>query len=111
MDKYPILGLNLGNAYKFYHPKDILYCESVGNYTTVFFLEGNSTVTARKLKELEMMLPENTFVRVHNSFIVNLMYVVKFINDDSQVLEMVDGSHINVSRRKKSYFLSKFVKL
>ena len=111
MQNYPIIGLSVGNAYKFYYPEDIVFCQSEGNYTKVFFKEGNSTTTAKKMKDLELILPESIFVRVHHSYIINLMYVSKFHNDDVKEIEMKTGERISVSRRKKSVFLSKFLKL
>jgi len=111
MQNYPIIGLSVGNAYKFYYPEDILYCQSEGNYTKVFFNNGKSTTTAKKLKDLELILPESIFVRVHHSYIINLMYVSKFHNEDVKEIEMKSGDRISVSRRKKSVFLSKFLKL
>ena len=111
MTPYPTIGLNLGSEYKFYYPKDILYCQSAGNYTRVHFHNGQSTTSGKKLKDLEHILPEELFVRVHNSFIVNLMYVSRFINDENKELEMSNGHRVSVSRRKKTFFLSKFLKL
>lgn len=111
MQNYPIIGLSIGNSYKFFYPEDIVYCKSEGNYTKVFFQDGKSTTTAKKMKDLELVLPESIFVRVHHSYIINLMYVSKFHNEEIKEIEMQDGSRISVSRRKKSVFLSKFLKL
>lgn len=111
MKEYPFIALNLGNKYRFYHPKDIIYCKSDGNYTKVFFEDGKSTTSARKLKDLESLFPHSIFVRVHHSCIINMMHVVKFINEENKQIEMSNGDLVEVSRRKKSEFLSKFLKL
>ncbi|MFT4535272.1 MAG: two-component system LytT family response regulator [Saprospiraceae bacterium] len=111
MEEYPNIGLNIGNEYKFYFPRDIMYCRAEGNYSYVHFANGLNTTSAKKLKDLEALLPPNIFIRIHHSYIINLMYVSKFINDESHELIMKNGEKVTVSRRKKSIFLKKFMKL
>jgi two-component system LytT family response regulator len=111
MEKYPNIGLYIGNEYKFYYPKDIMYCRAEGNSTYVHFKNDYSTTSSKKLKDLESILPESLFVRIHHSFIVNLMYVSRYINDESKVLIMSNGDKLTVSRRKRNDLLSHFIKL
>jgi len=57
----------------------IISCASDGNYT-IFFLKNNKKVIAsRILKEIEEMLEDYTFTRVHNSYIVNINEIEKYI--------------------------------
>ena len=52
--------------------KDIKYIESKREYVKIF-LEGSEPITAlMSIKKLEETLPDNVFMRVHRSFIVNL---------------------------------------
>ncbi|MDF1698398.1 MAG: LytTR family DNA-binding domain-containing protein [Saprospiraceae bacterium] len=111
MEKYPIISLSLGNEYRFYHVSDIMYCKSEGNYSQIYFVNGKSSTSAKKLKDLEKILPNNLYIRVHHSYIVNLMYVSKFYNEDVKEIEMTNGERVLVSRRKKVLFMSKFLKL
>lgn len=56
-------------------PSDIIMCEADG-YCTNFFLKGNSKISSsHHLKYYEEFLPSNQFLRVHNSFIINLNHV------------------------------------
>ena len=105
------VGISIGNEITFYDLADIVYCESEGNYTKVVLSNQKEITTAKKLKDLESSLPEDLFVRVHHSFIINMMHVLTFHNDDRKTLKMTNGKEIVVSRRKKSYFLTKFIKL
>lgn len=51
--------------------KDIIYLKGDGNYTTL--VTPTKTYSLRNiLKEFEEILPENQFIRIHKSFIVNL---------------------------------------
>jgi len=108
---YPFIAILIGSDYKFFRPKDIIYCQADGNYTKVYFQSGKAATTTKKLKELEMLLPSESFVRVHHSYIINIEHVTKYLNGDSQEIEMRNGEKVMVSRRKKHFFLSKFIKL
>jgi DNA-binding LytR/AlgR family response regulator len=49
--------------------EDILYVEARGNYSALF-LEGEELLVHEKISDLEELLPEPAFIRVHRSFIV-----------------------------------------
>lgn len=52
--------------------KDIKYIESKREYVKIY-LEGNEPITSlMSMKKMEETLPDNIFMRVHRSFIVNL---------------------------------------
>jgi two-component system, LytTR family, response regulator len=51
-----------------------------------------------------MLLPYR-FYRVHNSHLVNLAYIKKYIRGDGGQIIMQNGDVIDVSRRKKEEFL------
>ena len=85
----------------------IISCASDGNYT-IFFLKNNKKVIAsRILKEIEEMLEDYTFIRVHNSYIVNINEIEKYIKGEGGYLIMSDGSSVDVSRSRKDALLKK----
>ena len=53
---------------------DILFIEGLGNYVTIHTANGK-IVTLLTMKEVQERLPENSFMRVHRSFIVSLNQV------------------------------------
>jgi len=53
------------------------------------------------------MLEEYSFLRVHNSYLVNLNQIDKYIKGEGGYLVMSDGSAIDVSRSKKEILLNK----
>lgn len=85
---------------------EILYCESDGNYTSMFLADKQKLFITKKLKEIEEILPSTDFFRVHNSYIVNLNKVRAYYKTDAYV-EMSNLKKIPVSRKKKSDFLDK----
>jgi two-component system LytT family response regulator len=83
---------------------DILYAESDGNYSTVYLTDGQKIVLTKKLKEVNELLPPDTFFRIHNSYIINLTKIKEFIKTDGYVI-LSSNHKIPVSRQKKSGFL------
>jgi two-component system LytT family response regulator len=85
----------------------IIRCESDSNYT-IFFLKNNrKLVVSRTLKEVEEMLEEHSFLRVHNSYLVNLNEVSKYVRGEGGYLVMSDDSSVDVSRSKKEMLLKR----
>jgi len=85
---------------------NIIRCEADGNYTLIYTLEGETILTSKTLKDHENILTEFNFERVHNSHLVNIRHIKKYLNKESGFLQMTDGSQIPISQRKKSYVLS-----
>jgi two-component system LytT family response regulator len=51
------------------------------------------------------MLHSYAFLRVHNSHIINLAKVSKYLKGKGGIAVMSDGSYIEISSRKKEIFL------
>jgi two-component system, LytTR family, response regulator len=85
----------------------IISCSSDSNYTN-FFLKNNKKLTAsRTMKDVEDLLSDYSFLRVHNSFLVNLNEIHKYIKGEGGYLVMSDGTNIDVSRSRKEMLLQK----
>jgi DNA-binding LytR/AlgR family response regulator len=48
----------------------ILYIEALGDYL-IFFTTSGKIITLERMKNMEKILPENHFLRIHRSFMVN----------------------------------------
>lgn len=83
-------------------PKEIIRCESDGNYTRLFLLGGERLVASRTLKEFEGLLMEHGFFRVHLSHVVNLEQVRKYLHREGGMLVLANGDHVPVSHRRKT---------
>lgn len=88
----------------FFRVEDIVYCESDGNYSKVFLESGEQVLVSKKLKELEDLLPNRLFFRVHNSFLVHLHKVNEYIRTDGYLV-LSNEKKIPVSRTKREAFL------
>lgn len=84
---------------------DIMYLEASGNYTAVHMNDGKKHLVSRTLKEYEEMLPDEIFIRIHNSFIINKNYVEKYIRGDGGQVILEGNISLDISKRRKSDFL------
>lgn len=90
----------------FYNIEDIIFLEANSNYTNIFFNNGQKLIASKTLKDFEELLPVEFFFRPHHSYIINLNCIKKYIKGDGGQIEMQNGTHIEVSRRKKEEFLN-----
>lgn len=91
---------------------DILYCESNGATTNVYLRSQEKPFpVTRTMKEMEEVLEDKAFFRVHNSFLVNLSFMDKYIKGDGGEIIMCDGQRVPVSRQKKQDFLLRIEKM
>ena len=85
----------------------IISCESDSNYT-ILRLKGNKKLVASStLKEIEELLEDYSFVRVHRCYLVNVNEIEKYLKGEGGYLLMTDGSTIDVSRNRKENLLQK----
>jgi two-component system LytT family response regulator len=85
--------------------KDIVRCESDNTYTTFFTIDKQKIIVSKTLKECERLLSDYRFFRVHNSHLVCLDYIIEYIKGEGGFIKLTDGSHVEISRRRKEEFL------
>lgn len=89
----------------FFDISHIVHLEAQSNYTMIYFDDHSKLMASRTLKEFEEILPSDIFFRPHNSHIINLQYIKRYLRGDGGQVEMKNGTYILVSRRKKEEFL------
>ncbi|MFY0673788.1 MAG: LytTR family transcriptional regulator [Bacteroidia bacterium] len=57
---------------------EILWIQASGNYIEIFTSNDRSYLLRVGLKEIELRLPDDQFIRVHKSYIVNKKHILKF---------------------------------
>jgi len=87
----------------------IISCESDDNYTIFLLKDKKKIVVSSTLKEIEEILEDHSFVRVHRSYLVNLNEIEKYLKGEGGYLVMSDGTTIDVSRSKKEVLLKKLL--
>lgn len=74
---------------------DIIYVEAMEGYSKIFRVTGECTVTRMILKNIGTMLPSESFVRIHRSFIVARNKIKSFTR---QCVNMTNGTTLPVGR-------------
>lgn len=105
------VALSTSDGIIFISIKDIVFCESDGNYTKIYIQQGKPLTFTKTLKDMEEMLHESSFYRVHHSYLVNLKQVEKYIRTDGGDIKMSNGKIIPVSRQKKDEVLGALANL
>jgi two-component system LytT family response regulator len=91
---------------EYLNPKDIIRIEADRSYSWFFITGRHKILVSRHLKEFQDLLNDRNFFRPHNSHLINLDFVKKFIRHDGGYIEMTDGSQIPISRNRKDLFLA-----
>lgn len=80
---------------------DIIYCAAERSYTTFYLMHGKKIMVSKTLGDYENLLPKNSFIRPHQSYLVNLNHIVRYDKGDKNVLVTIEDHHIPVAVRKK----------
>jgi two-component system LytT family response regulator len=94
----------------FVKPETIVHCESSSNYTTLFFTDKTKLIISKTLKEVEDMLEKYDFFRVHNSHLINIEQIDRYVKGDGGFVLMSDGSQIPIARLRKDVFMEMLMK-
>jgi two-component system, LytTR family, response regulator len=104
------LALSTGDGLVFVNTKEVMYCRSESNYTHVILANGTKYLLARPLKEFEDALTGNDFFRIHNSYIININEIKKFVRSDGGYVIMNDGTQVTIARSRREEFFGMFEK-
>jgi len=85
--------------------KDIIRAEADGSYCKLILSNKDSIIVSKKLKDLEQLVENGTFFRVHASHLINIHNVSEYLKEDGGQVIMSNGDSVPISRRKKTTFL------
>ena len=75
---------------------DIVFIQTDGNYSFIHGTEGSRYAVKMSLRKLSEMLPNDTFQRVHKSFLIHLKFL-KQVNLNDRIA-YVNGREIPIGR-------------
>jgi two-component system LytT family response regulator len=96
--------INADGKLIFININDIIFVQSDGNYSTIYLKNNKKKVVTKKLKDINAILPQSSFFRTHNSYIVNLHKIKEFLKTEGYLI-MESNHKIPVARQRKSEFL------
>lgn len=88
---------------------DIVYIQADGAYSHIHLLN-KKIVTSKNIGYYEGLLPDETFVRTHNSFIVNVNHIKQISKSRSPEIILLNEKTIPVSQRKAPLLNQKLIK-
>jgi two-component system, LytTR family, response regulator len=94
-------GLQMINA------EDIIKCTADESYTHISLAGGKKLTVSKLLKDYEELLSPFNFFRIHNSCLINLTQVTRYVKGEGGYVVMSDGETCEVSRRKKTELLNR----
>lgn len=100
------IAVPLAEGFEFVTIKNIVRIESSSGYSRLYLLDGKSLLVTKLLKDFEELLAPYRFFRVHNSHLVNLNYIKKYMRGVGGQVMMENGDVVDVAKRKKEEFIS-----
>ena len=91
---------------EYLNPKDIIRIEADRSYCWFYLNDKRKILVSRHLKEFQDLLNDRNYFRPHNSHLINLDFVKKYIRHDGGYIEMSDGAQVPIARNRKDLFLS-----
>lgn len=104
------IALTTNDGMIFVSTQDILYCEAESNYTSVVLKGGKRILVSKVLKDIDETLSGNDFYRIHNSFLININHIKKYVRGDGGYVIMENDVTISISRSRRQEFMELFSK-
>ncbi len=101
------IALPYKEGYEFVEVSHIIYCHAEGAYTKVFLDNRKYILVSKTLGDIEELLPQDMFQRIHHSTVVNLGFITHFVRSDGGYLKLQTGEQLPVSKSKKERLMER----
>ena len=88
----------------FYKLGEIVRFEGDGNYCSVVLTTGEELLVTKQLKYYEALLDKRLFFRTHQSHLVHLAFVERYMNSGNTFVKLTNQDEIPVSVRRRAEF-------
>ncbi|MEZ4810798.1 MAG: LytTR family DNA-binding domain-containing protein [Allomuricauda sp.] len=107
--RFTKIALPSSDGIDFIEAETIIRAEAERSYSNFYLENGKKILVSKPLKEYEALLEQCNFFRVHKSHMINLTHIEKYIKGKGGYVIMKDGSHVDVSVRKKDDLLNRLM--
>ncbi|MCX6267013.1 MAG: LytTR family DNA-binding domain-containing protein [Bacteroidetes bacterium] len=104
------IALPTADGLAFASVNDILYCIAEGSYTRLYMTGINEIILSKTLGNVEEILADYNFFRIHHSTLINLKQVKKYIRGEAGEVIMSNGNTLKLARTRKTGFLNVFAR-
>jgi two-component system, LytTR family, response regulator len=102
------IALPYQNGVSFVEVENIVYCESENNYTRFYTTDGQQHLVSKNLGDIQEVLEDRNFVRVHRQYLVNLDHIKKYVRGEGNYLVLSNDANIPVARSQKEKLIERF---
>ena len=85
----------------------IVRIEASSNYSIFLLNSGDRQIVSKSLNQFEDILSGLGFFRIHNTHMINMIYVKKYHRGRGGMVSLTDGSQVSVSAGRKKEFLER----
>lgn len=103
-----IIKITFDGKINFMKPEEVIYLMSDGNYSKLYLQNGKEVLLTYKLKEMQAILPQKYFFRVHKSYIINIQKITSFYKNESYLV-LNKNINIPLARSRKADFIEKYL--
>ena len=99
------IGLPQSDGIEFIETCDILRIKAEGSYSSIILKCNREILISKNLGEFQEMLLGRSFFRPHNSHLINLKFVKKYVKADGGYIIMENQDSVPLSKSKKESFV------
>lgn len=103
--KSPRIALPSGRGLDIVDVENISHCIAESNYTHFQMQDGRKYLMSKTLKDIDDLLSNFNFFRIHQSYLVNMQHIQRYVRDDGGYVIMVCGEKIPIAKRRKEEFM------
>ena len=95
------LSVPHADGFDFVSIKDIYYLEADGMYTQLYRHNGERMLVSKSLSKFEQALELKGFLRIHRSYLVNLIHIQSINRNNGCSVQMVNGKEIPIPYKNR----------
>ncbi len=92
----------------FIEVNEIEFAEASNNYTKLNLINKQQHLLTKTLKDVQDVLEDMHFLRIHRQYIVNLNHIKQFYKGENMYVVMNNGEKIPVARSQKEALIQKY---
>jgi DNA-binding LytR/AlgR family response regulator len=100
------LAVNTDKQVNILHTKEIIYIEAAGTKSKLHLKNDKNLEATTDIDSYESKLEHSNFIRIHDNFIVNLDYFLKFNFKNTNEVELINGTNLPVDSNRKDLLIN-----
>lgn len=106
-NQFTKIALPTSDGIDFIEVDNVMRVEAERSYANFHLKNRKKIMVSKPMSEYEELLEQCNFFRIHKSHMINLNHLQKYVKGKGGYVIMDDGSHVDVSVRKKEALLNR----